>query len=127
MGKTEREKGKRFERQIANFFKDYGYKTRRGQQYTGIHGDADVIGLPYIHIECKAVERLNIEEAMQQSRRDAREGEKPVVIHKRNGKPVLVTMDLTDWVELFIEWEAGLSISERDEAALKEYKAMTDE
>ena len=51
-----REKGKRFERKLASILKnDYGYDCRRGQQYCGANGDADVIGLPGIHIEAKPV------------------------------------------------------------------------
>lgn len=65
------------------------------------NGDADVIGIPGVHIEAKAVERLNIHEAMEQSVSDARDGEIPVVIHKRNRKPILVTMLFDDWIEIY--------------------------
>lgn len=46
-------KGARFERLLASKLRDYGYDARRGQQYCGANGDADVIGLPGIHIEAK--------------------------------------------------------------------------
>ena len=55
-----RRKGADGERELAKKLKEYGYDTRRGQQYSGANGDADVVGLPGIHIECKRVERLNI-------------------------------------------------------------------
>ena len=94
-----RQKGARNERLLANILKEHGYtEARRGQQFSGLHGDADVVGIPGIHIECKAVERLNIHDAIEQSIRDAREGEIPVVIHKKNRKPWLVTMRLEDWL-----------------------------
>ena len=48
-----KQKGARFERQLAGHIRDYGYKARRGQQYCGANGDADVVGLPGIHIEAK--------------------------------------------------------------------------
>lgn len=67
MGKSQREKGKRGERELAKLLKDHGYSCRRGQQYCGSNGDADVVGLPGIHIECKRVERLNLEDAMRQA------------------------------------------------------------
>lgn len=35
MGKTQREKGKRGERELAGVFREYGYDARRGQQYCG--------------------------------------------------------------------------------------------
>lgn len=68
MGKSQREKGKRGERELAGKLRDHGYDCRRGQQFCGTSGDADVIGLPGIHIECKRVERLNLQEAMEQSK-----------------------------------------------------------
>ena len=69
-----RQKGASGERELAKKLRKYGYECRRGQQFNGADGSADVIGLPGIHIECKRVERLNLEDAMAQSRRDAREG-----------------------------------------------------
>ena len=100
-----RNKGKRGELELANLLKSYGYETRRGVQYSGINGDADVVGLPGIHIECKRVEKLNIEMAMEQSIRDARYGEIPTVMHRKDRKQWLVTMPLVDWMELFQAWE----------------------
>lgn len=96
-----RDKGARFERQIANILKERGYDARRGQQYSGANGDADVVGLPGVHIECKAVERLNISTAYAQSVRDAREGEVPVVIHKRSREPIMITMTLADFLDFY--------------------------
>ena len=101
MNLNSRQKGARFERSLANILKEYGYDCRRGQQYCGANGDADVIGLKGIHIEAKAVERLNIYEAMEQAKRDARENELPAVFHKKNRKEILVTMTLKDWLQLY--------------------------
>ena len=77
---------------------------RRGQQYSGANGDPDVVGLPFMHIECKAVERLNIFDALDQSKRDAREDEIPVVMHKKNRKPWLVTMELEEFERFYKAW-----------------------
>ena len=102
-----RAKGAGGERELAKKLREYGYDCRRGQQFSGANGDADVVGLPGIHIECKRVERLNLEDAVAQSRRDAREGEIPVVMHRKTRSPWMVTMTLEDWVEIYREWEAG--------------------
>ena len=102
-----RGKGKRGELELARALRALGYDCRRGQQYSGKNGDADVVGLPGIHIECKRVERLNLAEAMRQAERDARPGELPAVFHRRNGEPWLVTMPLESWIEIYREWEAG--------------------
>lgn len=96
-----RNKGKRGELEIAHILKDYGYEARRGQQYSGANGDADVVGLDGVHIECKRVESLNIEKAMKQAEADARDGEMPTVWHRRNREDWKVTMRLKDFMELY--------------------------
>ena len=97
-----RDKGRRGEVELANKLKEYGYDARRGQQFAGIHGDADVIGLPNVHVEYKRVERLNIEDAMAQSERDASAvGDIPTVFHRKNGHKWLVTMKMEDWMEMY--------------------------
>ena len=72
-------------------------------------------GLPGVHIECKRVERLNVPEAMAQAARDSERFHDgaPAVFHRRSREPWLVTMRLTDWLELY-EQRAS-----RDEAAGK--------
>lgn len=113
MAINSRDKGARFERYLASKLKEYGYDCRRGQQYCGANGDADVVGLPGIHIEAKAVERLNIYDAVNQSKRDAKEGELPAVFHKKNNAEILVTMTLDDWMALYKEYEAGMYIENK--------------
>lgn len=100
-----RTKGKRGELEIAHLLKDYGYEARRSQQYAGINSDADVVGLPGVHIEVKRVEKLNIDTAMAQSIRDARENEIPVVMHRKNRAEWLVTMQFAEWMKLYQSWE----------------------
>lgn len=102
-----RDKGKRYERHVAGLFKSEGYDARRGQQYCGLEGDADVVGVPLLHIECKHQERMQLYDWIAQAKRDARDGETPVVIHKKNHCNDLVTMEFQDWIKLFREWEAG--------------------
>lgn len=109
-----RNKGAQGERELAKALHLHGYGTYRGQQTSGASGIADVEGLPGIHIECKRVERLNIYDAIDQSRRDAMADEKrkgkrklPAVFHRKNRCDWLVTMRLDDWIEIYREWEAG--------------------
>lgn len=106
--KNSRNKGAVGEREIASILREYGYKARRGQQFSGANGDADVVGLPRIHIEVKRREKLNIHEAMDQAKRDAREGEIPSVWHRKNNTEWLVTLRLDDFITLYREFEAGL-------------------
>ena len=101
-----RDKGKRGELEAAHLLKEYGYDARRGQQFSGANGDPDVVGLPGVHIEVKRVEKLNLYEAVAQSVRDAKDGEIPIVLHRKNRAKWLVTMQFGDWIELFKEWES---------------------
>lgn len=96
-----RAKGKRGELELVHTLNGYGFVTRRGQQFSGVNGDADVVGIDGLHIEVKRVEQLNIEKALEQSRRDARDGEIPVVIHRKNGEDWKVTLDLEWFVRLW--------------------------
>ena len=100
-----RTKGKRGELEAAHILKKHGYDTRRGQQFAGINGDADVVGLPHIHLEIKRVEKLNIDDALQQSIRDARDAEIPVVMHRKNRTEWKVTMLFEDWINMYKAWE----------------------
>jgi Holliday junction resolvase len=99
--KNSRNKGKTGELEVANLLKEHGYNTRRGQQYSGLAGDADVVGLPNIHIEVKRTERLSLYEAMEQAKRDAKEGYLPTVFHRRNRKNWVVIMEFDDWLKLY--------------------------
>ena len=98
-----RDKGKRGELELSRKLRELGWECRRGQQYSGANGDADVIGLPGIHIECKRVERLDMYAAMRQSVHDAKEGEAPTVMHRKDHCEWLVTMRLEDWAKLYSE------------------------
>lgn len=101
--KNSRRKGATGERELARILKKYGFDSRRGQQYCGANGDADVIGLPGIHIECKRVESLRLYDALLQSKSDAREGELPIVVHRKNNHEWVVIQPLSDWIELYKE------------------------
>lgn len=96
-----RNKGAAGERELAGRLREYGYDCRRGQQYSGANGDADVVGLPGIHIEVKRVEKLNLYDAMEQSARDAKEDESPTVFHRKNRRGWLVTMRLEDFMKMY--------------------------
>lgn len=100
MGRMQREKGARYERQIAAALTAAGYQCRRTCQTDG-RIEADVIGLPGIHIEAKHQEQMRLYDWMEQSKRDARPGEIPVVMHRKNRAGTLVTMELDDWLVLY--------------------------
>ena len=90
-------KGKEGELELAAELRRlFGVAARRGQQFSGIEGK-DVVGLPGVHVECKRVEKLNINRAVDQAFRDAQEaGDVPIVCHRTSRRPWLVTVRLDD-------------------------------
>lgn len=101
MGKASRDKGKRGEREVAKLLQENGYSARRGQQFCGASGDADVIGVPGLHIEVKRTETLKLYEALKQSQEDAREKEVPTVWHRRNERPWVVILTAEEFLKLW--------------------------
>lgn len=100
-------KGAAGERELAKVLRGYGYECRRGQQFCGANGDADVVGLDGLHIECKRVQALNFDKAYAQAVSDAREGEMPVVMHRKDRKPWMVSLALDDFMKLYDAYIRG--------------------
>lgn len=108
MGKiNSKQKGKRGELEFSRLCREQGYEVRRTAQYCGSTGDAaDCVGLPGIHIEVKRVEKLDLCGAMDQAVRDsAKSGALPIVAHRKNDCPWLITMRAGDWFRLYRQWE----------------------
>lgn len=101
-----KQKGKRGELELVHKLEQYGFDTRRSVQYNGKaeDGQADLLGLPGIHIESKRVEKLNLYDAMAQAIHDAKDGELPTVFHRKNHCEWLVSMRLSDWIKLYKEY-----------------------
>ena len=95
-----RSKGARGERYYANWLKEhFGLDARRGQQYCGLAGNADVVGgFPNTHAEVKFVEALSITKAMDQAVRDCGSAI-PYVAHKKNRSELLITVRGIDLLE----------------------------
>ncbi len=87
-----RSKGKRGERQAAAYLRALGFASaRRGQQFNGADGSADVLAdeLPGVHIEVKLRADIDIgsavlDSAMVQADADAPGSREPVVLWRRN-------------------------------------------
>lgn len=102
IGKSSQRKGRAGELELVRILNDYGFPAKPGKA-ASYGTEPDLVGLPRIHIECKRVERLNVPEAMQQAINDSERFQDgtPVLFHRRNRSPWLVTMRLTDWIELY--------------------------
>jgi Holliday junction resolvase len=96
-----RDKGARGEREAAKYLTDLlGVPFVRGQQRSGrdendVTPDRD-IGISF---EVKRVEKLNLYNAVDQSKRDAK-GRVPVVLHRKNNKNWLLTLEADEFWKL---------------------------
>lgn len=102
MGKSSQRKGAGGERELADLLRGYGYSIERGGTLS--FGEVpDLVGLPGVHVECKRVERLNVPEAMRQAVRDSERFQDgmPVLFHRRNRQPWLVTLQLDDFMRMY--------------------------
>lgn len=107
MAINSRQKGARAEREFAKLLREHGYEAERGCQHAGGKDSPDVkTSMAGVHWEVKHVERLNIWDAMAQSKGDAGENEMPLVAHKKNHTEWLVTMPFTEWIKLYKAWES---------------------
>lgn len=95
-------KGKAGERELAGELKKHGFAARRSQQFCGVAGDEDLKhDIPGVYLECKRVEKLNLLKAYKQASADCPEPSlSPVVAHRANRGPWLVTLSLDDFLRM---------------------------
>lgn len=98
-----RAKGATAELELSHFLTERGYKSRRGQQFSGGGDSPDVVSeLPW-HIECKRVEAGNLYNWLEQAKRDCKGKKPPLVVHRRNGKEWVAILPLEDLLAFILE------------------------
>jgi len=104
-----KQKGSRGERQCRDVWKAHGYENaHRSQQYSGKgESAADLEGIsPKLHIECKVgYQYKTIYDFMEQAKRDAKEGQTPIVNCKMDRREWLCVMRFDDFIEIFKKGE----------------------
>lgn len=101
MAKNSRKKGKVGELEVAALLRDYGFKARRGQQFSGSSDSPDVVhSIPNVHLEVKRVEAFSLYPALAQATRDAADSETPVVFHRRNREKWVAILPAEDFLKM---------------------------
>lgn len=111
MGKSEREKGKAGERELAELFRAHGIGARRGVQSGGagsrqaregsLDGRPDVVqDLDWLHVEVKRVNSFALRPALAQAQADARPGEVPSVWQRGDRQDWVVVLRGVDFLDL---------------------------
>lgn len=69
-----------------------------------------MVGLPYIHIECKHYANRAFDyDWIDQARREAKD-KIPIVIHRTDNHRNLVTLDANDFMTIYKEFEASMDL-----------------
>jgi hypothetical protein len=104
-----RQKGKRLERDVAKHFQKHIDPYCKPQLLSGAdewnRGDirfSKNIGLK-LSIECKNQEKIKFWEWWKQTKDQATNFEKPVLIFKRNFSDTIVAMKIEDWMDILEE------------------------
>lgn len=100
-----KKKGSAGERELLHLLEAHGIPAHRNDQsfIGGVDRPdvyAEVCGLP-LHIECKRQERLRLSAAVSQAVHDANNHALPIVVHRSNRQPWLVTARLEDVLQLW--------------------------
>lgn len=102
MGRSQRDKGARAEREIAAISKEHGIAARRGQVFNGeddIVTDYDDL----IHIEVKRQETIKLGDWWKQTKERA--GDRiALLFHRRSHEKWKVTMELEDFLPMLRLW-----------------------
>lgn len=113
-----RRKGKDAELEAAKVLsRILGVASRRGVQYQGGADSPDVVlSISGVHVEVKRVEKLNIHDAVDQSANDAPPDAVPIVMHRRNRKPWLITLRADDLMSLINTLSSQINVERRPTA-----------
>ena len=107
MGRGQRLKGAKFERDVADAFKARGIPARRGLgQARGGGAEVPDVDVELVHVECKVGARPDPWAALKQAEADMRPDVWPVAVVRRDRHEAVVAMRLADWLELFAAFRA---------------------
>jgi len=110
MSKFSRDKGARFERQVAaDLSRLIGEKVYRGASAQAQRSDAAPdVDLPGFWLECKVhATRYKVREALEQGEEANPGGRWTAGVCRRDRGPVIVAMTLDDFAEFYSQWRAG--------------------
>jgi Holliday junction resolvase len=121
MGRSQREKGKRGEQEIARLFRAEGYDVDRVPNSGGLHIPGDITGLDGFHIEVKRQEVIRILEWCRQSETEAPDETIPLVIWRRSREPWRVTLPLAFFFKMIKEEHSEVTnrAREADDASVR--------
>lgn len=102
MGRKERDKGKRGEREAADALRQLGIEAARGRQYKGTPDSPDVqlTGYPQFHVEVKRRNRWQIDRWIDQAEEECNGLKIPVILSKKDGGKWVASMTIDTFASL---------------------------
>ena len=106
MGKFSRDKGARFERELARIFRDAlpGCDAKRGFQTRGGAAEMPDVTAGCFAIEAKAGKKPPVRAALKTAVDNCPKGLYPLAVIKEDRKPPFVVLPLDDFLEIAGEW-----------------------
>ena len=103
MSRSSQRKGRSGELELVKVLHGYGFESVQAGEPVSYGSVPDLVGLPGVHIECKRAEQLRLTEWMKQAERDSERFHDgaPVVFHRRNREPWMITMKLDDFMKIY--------------------------
>lgn len=106
MGKFSRDKGARFEREVARMFREHlpGCDAKRGFQTRGGAAEAPDVETGVFAIECKVGKKPPVRAALATAVENCPKGQIPLAIIKEDRREPFAVMPLDDLLEIVSEW-----------------------
>lgn len=100
-GRSSQAKGRKGELELAQFLREHGLTDARPGDPLNFGKQPDITGINGLHIECKRHERLEISRWYEQAQTDAERMQdgRPAVIYRRNRKPWMIVLSLSDFLD----------------------------
>ena len=99
MGKMQRRKGSTFELKVAGLLRSIYPQARRGIGQARSAGEVADVELTPWWVECKHHKRVSVMAAWRQAAA-ATDGRPVLIVHRQNRGPVLVTLELSNFMHL---------------------------
>lgn len=100
MGASERRKGAVGEREVATIFREADLEVDRVPNSGGLKVKGDLTGLEGFHLEVKRQEKIAIWACLAQARKEAPDGDVPLLIFRRSHSEWHACLPLSDLITL---------------------------
>lgn len=101
MGRMEREKGHKFEREVANIFKEIFPEARRHLEYQMSEANGvDLVGTGNYRIQCKRGRKYSSLSKIKEVTAEEYLGEVPVLVTQGDHERILVALPIEEFIRL---------------------------